>query len=296
MKIVDIIKKYLPKLIYWKRATWTRSQWFCYDYMKLFLKYKENNEYQAQKTNEEVPNNQVIWIYWKQGEKNAPPIVKKCISSIRNKAGKHPVIVLDQENLHKYIIMPDFIEQKHIQNKISEALYADLLRISLLLAYGGYWCDATCFLSEEIPEIIEKSPFFMFNRDLLYYETSPCECSSWFIKANKEDFILTKLRNVLFHYFKQHSIILDYYIFHITLGLLIHTDVQIKKAWQQKPYICNMNPHVLLFSFSEPYDEAKYKHILNSCFIHKLTYKYKKELLYSKKTKFITTLTKIRKC
>lgn len=287
MIIFNFIKKYLPKLIYWKRATWTRSQWFCYDYMKLFLKYKENNEYQAQKTNEEVPNNQVIWIYWKQGEKNAPPIVKKCISSIRNKAGKHPVIVLDQENLHKYIIMPDFIEQKHIQNKISEAHYSDLLRISLLIAYGGFWCDATCLLTSSIPEIIENSSFFMFNRDLLCHETSPCECSNWFIKANKEDFILTKLRNVLFHYFKQHSIILDYYIFHITLGLLIHTDVQIKKAWQQKPYICNMNPHVLLFSFSEPYDEAKYKHILNSSFIHKLTYKYSLEQIHEKQENII---------
>lgn len=290
MIIFNFIKKYLPKLIYWKRATWTRSQWFCYDYMKLFLKYKENNEYQAQKTNEEVPNNQVIWIYWKQGEKNAPPIVKKCISSIRNKAGKHPVIVLDQENLHKYIIMPDFIEQKHIQNKISEAHYSDLLRISLLIVYGGFWCDATCLLTSSIPEIIENSSFFMFNRDLLCHETSPCECSNWFIKADKNNIILIKLRNILFHYFKKHSAILDYYIFHITLGLMIHTDTLVKSKWEEKPYICNMNPHVLLFSFSKPYDEAKYKHILNSCFIHKLTYKYNKKLIMSGSKNIITHL------
>lgn len=279
MKIFDIIKRYLPKLFYWKRATWTRSQWLCYDYMKLFLKYKENNEYKAERTNEKIPDNQVIWIYWKQGEKNAPHIVNKCISSIRNKAGNHPVIVLDQENLHKYIVMPDFIEKKHQEGKIKEALYSDLLRISLLIEYGGFWCDATCLLSSNIPIIIENSSFFMFNRDLLYYETSPCECSSWFIKANKGNIILTKVRNILFHYFKQHTFILDYYIFHITLGLLIHTDSLIREVWEQKPYICNMNPHVLLFSLSKPYNIIMYRHILNSCFIHKLTYKYKTEKL-----------------
>lgn len=281
MKISNFIKKYFPKVLYWKKASWTRSQWLCYDCMKFFLKYKENNEYQALKTNDKVPVNQVIWVFWRQGEKNAPQIVKKCISSIREHAGKHPVIVLDQESLHNYMVMPDFIEQKHQKGKIREALYSDLLRISLLTAYGGYWCDATCFLTSEIPDIIEESTFFMFNRDLLNHGISPCECSSWFIKANKDDFVLLRLRNVLFHYIKHHSIILDYFIFHITLGLLIHTDTQIKKVWEQKPYICNMNPHVLLFSFSKPYNEKIYQHILNSSFIHKLTYKYKKEILES---------------
>lgn len=290
MKISSFIKKKLPKYLYWKRADWTRSQWFCYDYMKFFLKYKENNEYQALKTNDQVPTNQVIWIFWRQGEKNAPQIVKKCISSIREHAGKHPVIVLDQESLHNYIIMPDFIEQKHQKGKISDAHYSDLLRISLLIAYGGYWCDATCFLTSSISEIIEESSFFMFNRDLLSNNTSPCECSNWFIKANKENTILIKLRNILFHYFKQHKIILNYYIFHITLGLLIHTDAQVRKDWEQKPYICNMNPHVLQFSFSKPFNEKVYQHILNSSFIHKLTYKYKKEILNSSEYNFLKHL------
>ena len=46
-----------------------------------------------------------------------------------------------------------------------------------------------------------------------------------------------------------------------------------------------MNPHVLLFSFSKPYNEKIYQHILNSSFIHKLTYKYKKEILDSSECK-----------
>ncbi len=53
-----------------------------------------------------------------------------------------------------------------------------------------------------------------------------------------------------------------------------------------------MNPHVLLFSFSKPYNEKIYQHILNSSFIHKLTYKYKKEILDSSEYNFLKHLLK----
>lgn len=51
-----------------------------------------------------------------------------------------------------------------------------------------------------------------------------------------------------------------------------------------------MNPHVLLFSFSKPNNEKIYQHILNSSFIHKLTYKYKKEILDSSEYNFLKHL------
>lgn len=275
---VEGLKKILPKLWYWKRASWTRSQWFCYNYIKPYLKYKDCDEYYATGICKKRLGT-VIWVYWRQGEKNAPEIVRKCIDSIRKQSGGYQVIVLDENTLTNYLIMPDFIEKKHKEGKIKEALYSDLLRISLLLEYGGIWCDATCFMASSINPIVESVPFFMFNRCLLFPNTIPSECSSWFIKAEKNNLVLLKLRNVLFHYCQKHSWIPDYYIFHITLGLLIHTDKKVREEWEKKPYICNMNPHVLLFSFHKHYDEKMYKHILDSCFIHKLTYKYDSRLL-----------------
>ncbi|WP_333598576.1 hypothetical protein [Paraprevotella clara] len=32
------IKEIIPKLWYWKKAAWTRPQWWCYDCMKPYLK------------------------------------------------------------------------------------------------------------------------------------------------------------------------------------------------------------------------------------------------------------------
>lgn len=277
--IIKKIKEILPKLWYWKRASWTRSQWLCYDCMRAYLKYKDEDEFHAIKTLQKENLTDVIWVYWKQGEENAPGIVRKCIRSIRENKGGYQVVVLDENSLPDYLVMPDFIEKKHKEGKIKEALYSDLLRISLLLEYGGIWCDATCFMTAPIDSMVENAPFFMFNRCLLFPNTIPSECSSWFIKAEKNNVVLRKLRNILFHYCKKHTWIPNYYIFHITLGLLIHTDEEVNKVWENKPYICNMNPHVFLFSFHKPYNEKMYKHILNTCFIHKLTYKYDSKLL-----------------
>lgn len=275
--IKEKIEKYLPKLLYWKRATWTRSQWFCYDIMKFFLKYKNSSEYPVLAGKKNIQDNQTIWIYWHQGENNAPDIVKRCIASIKEHAGNHPVIILNKKTLQEYVKIPEFIEEKLRNKKISNAHYSDLVRITLLIAYGGYWFDATCFMTAGIPEIIEDAPFFMFSRDLLIPETSPCEGSNWFIKSEKGNPALIRLRNILLHYYSKYSWVPDYYIFHITLGLLIHTDNEISEIWNRKPYMCNMNPHLLLFSFHSPYNKAYARYIKSSSFIQKLTYKYKTE-------------------
>lgn len=54
-----------------------------------------------------------------------------------------------------------------------------------------------------------------------------------------------------------------------------------KALCQDMPYVCNMNPHVFLFSFSRKYSPEYYQFIKESCFIHKLTYKFDKKLLES---------------
>ena len=92
------IKEIIPKLWYWKKAAWTRPQWWCYDCMKPYLKYKDNDEYHAIKQLPYAEN--VIWMYWKQGEKNAPDIVRRCIASVRRHAGSYRVIVLDENTFN----------------------------------------------------------------------------------------------------------------------------------------------------------------------------------------------------
>ena len=119
----------------------------------------------------------------------------------------------------------------------------------------------------------------MFSRDLLSRNVFPTICSNWFILSKSGNMLLTKTFNYLTEYYKHYEKPIDYFIFHLVLSMIVKNDIDCKRIWEEKPYICNMNPHVFFFSFDKPYKEEEFKHILSSCFVHKLTYKIDPKLL-----------------
>lgn len=271
--------RYAPAFYIHRREIEEKRQWVAYNYMKKFLKYQDDYSFLTVQKRDDIEENKVVWMYWKQGEENAPNLVKKCIESIRNIAGHDRVVVLNENTVNDFIEMPDFIEEKHQRGIIKEALYSDLLRISLLIHYGGTWCDATCFMTSYFPKYVEKAPMFFFQTDKMSGSLVPSKLSNWFIKADKGNELLIALRNILFNYYRRNSVIPHYYIFHITLSLLVDTNSRLKELWSNIPYVSNMNPHVFHFSVGDIYVQEKYEHILNSCFIHKLSYKFNPDLL-----------------
>lgn len=42
--------------------------------------------------------------------------------------------------------------------------FADLLRLALLDIYGGIWLDATIYLTEPSPNMLQENGFFMYQR------------------------------------------------------------------------------------------------------------------------------------
>ena len=70
------------------------------------------------KPNPAVPADS-IFIMWWQGEQNVPELVKVCIESVRKHVGKHNVIIISQDNISEFIHIPDFIQRKVQQGKIS---------------------------------------------------------------------------------------------------------------------------------------------------------------------------------
>lgn len=141
-----------------------------------------------------------------------------------------------------------------------------MLCVSLLYEYGGYWLDAICFLSSSIPPYIETSGFFMFSSTLLPEWASPIMGSSWFIYSCKRNPLLGKIRNFLFSYYLHKKYLINYYLFHIVLAVFVTTDEGCKDIWVSKPYICNMNPHILQYSFSEPFSKERYNFIKRTMF------------------------------
>lgn len=288
MNITQFVFRWLPDFLYFGELNLTKQQWFFYKWVKRHLKWAYMPiECESVTHTHNIIENQSIFMYWKQGWENAPELVKRCLASVKANADGHPLILLDETNLDQYIKMPAFIEKKHAEGIIPEANYSDMLRTCLLLQYGGYWLDATCLLTSSFPKVIDKSDYFMFQRHLFPDWASPIKCSNWFIHSKKDSPILRGMKNWLFNYWQRKNYIINYYMFHFALSVLVEEDKKCKELWQSMPYVCNMNPHVLLFSFSCKYTPEYYQFIKDSCFIHKLSYKFDKKLLESEENNIL---------
>jgi len=213
-----------------------------------------------------------IWTLWLQGYDNAPPIVKKCINSMRRYSGKFEVIVLTEDSICEYVSIPEFILQKYKSGIIQNAHFSDIIRTLILINYGGIWLDATVYLTKNIPSDILSSDFFMFQSSLLHTELIPC--SNWFIVSNKNNPVLVKTLSILFEYWKNNDYLLHYFIFHITVGVLITYDEEVKYLWKNMFYKNNSDPHLLQKKLFDLYDQTMKNYIWELSFSHKLTYKF----------------------
>lgn len=275
----------LPKSYAWK------GQWYAYEKIKhryLRQTYDLNSLFPKKKPCILGKN---IWVYWNSGFQNAPDLVKKCHNQlIKNIPVGYELHIISESNISDYVIIPDFVRKKLSQGIMAQAHFSDILRTALLYQYGGIWMDATCLLSQPIPDKVLNAPLFMFQANKLPLTETypPIKCSNWFIATNEtKNYLLSRVLQVILNYWQNNNRLIHYYLYHITLSALVDVDDKCKDIWSNVPYICNMNPHVLWFEFFEDYTPARWKNAVESCFIHKLSYKFKAEALSSGKENLV---------
>jgi len=213
-----------------------------------------------------------IWICWFQGIENAPEIVKICYNSVKNELSDKKVELITKENIFDYIDFPEYIMKKWEKNIITDTHMSDLLRLELLIKYGGLWLDATVFCSHS------NIPKYIFNSDLFFYQYlnigkqgHSAVISSWLISAKSNNRILMATRHLLYEYWKNNNEMLDYFILHyfMTMALEFYQD-----DWNKIIPVSNSTPHILLFQLFEEYDENIWQAIKDMTCFHKLTYKF----------------------
>jgi hypothetical protein len=151
-----------------------------------------------------------------------------------------------------------------------------LLRLKLLITYGGTWIDSTVFCSTTaIPDFMLNSELFLFQTLKPGVDGHPTAISNWFITAEVGNDILRLTYQLLLSYWKTHDYAIDYFIFHYFFQIAIETFPNI---WKKVVPVTNEQPHVLLLHWNEPYDQEFYNSILKLSPFHKLTYKVKPEL------------------
>lgn len=236
-----------------------------YRYLKKhYSKYLETIYYSDRDSGAESGH---VWCCWLQGLENAPDIVKACIKSFYKWLPDKELHVISQENMLEYVELPEHIINKWKAGIISDTLFSDFIRLSVLIRYGGIWLDATVFLTGSLPQYIKDSRFFMFQSNV-YDITKTGE--SWFIKANSQNRVLRTALDLLNKYWENENKIRDYFIMFIFMKMAgdKYPDdmVNMRKVSSALPLL--MQNHLTL-----PYDQVMFEEICRISSIHKLTHK-----------------------
>lgn len=244
----------------------TRKHWIFYTYLKskyrIFIKnYKTYH-------NDNHVYSDYVWCCWFQGEDEAPLIVKKCIKSIRKQFEGKKIIFISEQNMFNYINFPDFIIKKYKKGIISKAHLSDLLRLELLINYGGIWIDSTCFCT--------KKPDYVFNIPLFVFKTKDKNepgicCQNWFLASEKNEPILTLTRDLLYEYWKKNNKAINYFIFYFFITLASEKYI---KEWNDIPWYPDINCFILEREIFNTYSDERFDLIKKWSDIHKLSYKF----------------------
>lgn len=218
-----------------------------------------------------------VWVCWFQGLDNAPDLVKKCYKSLKQNLTDREIILITSDNMSDYVKFPKFILDKWKSGQITHTHMTDLLRLELLIRYGGMWIDATVLCTSNR----KKIPDYFFNSDLFLYQTlkpgrdgQAQPISSWLISAKTNNKILMMTRYLCYEYWKKNDELVDYFLFHDFVVIALEHN---EESWKKIIPIDNAAPHMLLLRLFDKYDENIWRAIKSQTPFHKLTYKFEIE-------------------
>ena len=182
----------------------------------------------------------IIWFMWLQGLSVAPELVKVNLTRLEKIFGKNSIQIITNENLNEFIELPDFILAKKAKGIISPTHFSDIVRIQLLVTYGGIWVDSTVFFNEKLPENIINQEFFVPQTLKPGRDGMSIPISNWLIISRRNNAIAVRTRDLLFNYWENYNILIDYFIFHHLLMI----------AMEELP---NESNKILPFDNSQPH-------------------------------------------
>lgn len=215
-----------------------------------------------------------IWVCWWQGLDQAPEIVKVCVESIKRNAGKHPVIILTEDNYRQYVDIPQWVEEKKNKGIITRTNYSDLLRLSLLAKHGGMWLDATFYCTKLIPDEYFDIPIWSIKRpDYAHASVASGYFAGYSLACNQESrWMFATIRDFFLNYWKNNDTMVDYLMVDYMIVLAQKMDKRIAAAFSQIP---SNNPlcDELFKNLDHIYEESLWNKLKQNTFLFKLTWK-----------------------
>ena len=223
----------------------------------------------------------IVWFCWLQGMDNAPVVVKACYESLCKNLSDRDIKVIDAENWTEYIELPEYIVRRWEKKQIPSAHFTDLIRLQLLIKYGGTWIDSTVLCTGFKGSKGEEFKSFLDADLFLFQYTQPGSdrwggIGNWFITSCTNNEVLMVLRDMLYAYWKEYDCLLDYYMFHLFFTML--RDVYPNEI-AAMPYGYAVPSITLVHHWGEKFDKEKWERFTDKVCFHKLAYSVKKEVL-----------------
>ena len=214
-----------------------------------------------------------IFTLWLQGEKQAPPIVQSCFRSIRRHCSQE-LVVLDAQSVLEHISLPEPILEKYRAGKIKHCHFADICRVELLHEYGGYWLDATCFVTGPVPSFITEQDFFVYMAGSRVHGNYS-HIQNCFIRARKGAWLLEAWRAMMLDYWLHEDKRVDYFQHQVMFRTLVQENATAQEYFSRFPHLDQYPTHLYLYEYKNlPYAaEVFEKATQDGFFYQKTSYK-----------------------
>ena len=247
---------------------------------------KDQVEMQEIKPKQNVASGKIIWQYWSQGIVGdvLPEVVQLCFDSVDRFKGDFDVIRLSDDNIQEWIDLPYDIIAKYKSGIIGKAHFSDIIRLAVLVTYGGLWLDATVLLTGPIPKYITDANWFMYQRsdnqeDKITWRRAYAYYFGWhkdfkvrllnsIIYSNGNNMVINDLFQMLLLFWKREDSIPDYFFFQILFTEYINRYPELNCK-----VVSDCLPNMLQCYITGSYMKRNIKEILSEISIHKLSYK-----------------------
>lgn len=246
------------------------KKWLVNHYIDIIEKYKKEklNAKEAIKSN-------IIWIFWWQGIQNAPEIVKKCMESIKTQVTEKQIIFISKENYSEFIKIPEEILRKVEEGIFTKTFFSDMIRMNLLSKYGGFWMDATIFMTQDIFQEISQEDFYTLKLEKdNFHNQKMVSKGNWcgFFIGGKSNKLFNFVYEFLKEYMIQEDFLIEYFLIDYVISIAYETFEDVKTMIDCVPSN-NEKIFELYQHINEGYESQIYQEIMKKNKIHKLSCK-----------------------
>ena len=235
-----------------------------------------------------VKTPETIWQFWDNpAGQRTPEIVKSSLESVEKFKGNFDRKTLNKSTIENYADLPDYVFDKLKKGQMCYAHFSDLLRLNLLKNHGGIWMDATCYMTDFIPDYIVNQDFFVFltGKQTSFPYSFMQNC---FIRAKMGSYICDIWYLMCCEYWKTENRRIDYFQHQLMFKSLILNDSTAKKIFAEMPHVSEDGTHQLVGNnLLKEFNPVEWERIKNASFFQKTRYKIKKaQASVSSKTYF----------